>query len=309
MKCNNCNFEVPPDAKYCPNCGKKIEEKETIKSSICIKCHTPISVEALFCPNCGEPVRGVKKRPQIGDYYYTDGTYSHEKDPSKIVAGIVFSTETTNEEKAHGWTHGQIVATQFARMEVMRTENYGFLNLSKRQIRILTDDLLFCHADTLPLPYPIYDLSDSQIRNDKDGYIYTYSVQNDNKDFELFNAARQYPCPLPERTSGWYVPTMGQIIDMLENIIGEKIYWERAFGGIKRSSSSKRQYGKAITFLRKMGYTKSYKLASSTQGDYVVRPNNPCGCLTIRLDPDEYNLWISGGLKGYTAKLLPVAAF
>ena len=309
MKCNNCNSEIPLDAKFCPNCGSKVDEDVLKQPHTCVKCHTPMPAEALFCPNCGEPVQSEEVRPQIGDYYYTDGTYSHEKDPNKTVAGIVFSTETTEVEKSHGWTHGQIVATRFASLEVIRTENYGFLNLQERQVRTFTDNLQFCHADTLPLPYPVYELSDGKIRNDRNGYIYTQCQKNISDEFELFNAALKYHVPLPKTTSGWYVPAMGQILDMIENNIGETIRWTGAFGGINRSESSMRQYNKAIAFLKQLGYTKCYNIASSTQGAYVVRPNRPCGCLSFRIDPDDHNFWMSGGLKNGSAKLLPVAAF
>lgn len=201
MKCNNCYSEIPLDAKFCPNCGSKVDEDVLKQPHTCVKCHTPMPAEALFCPNCGEPVQSEKGRPQIGDYYYTDGTYSHDKDPSKTVAGIVFSTETTEVEKSHGWTHGQIVATKVA-------EN----------------SWQFGPHEELPLPHKSIDLYDSELICDKNGYEYTYSGFTIQKKYEIFEAARTLNVPLPYGiSSGWYVPTIGQILDIFKNLLGRDI--------------------------------------------------------------------------------------
>lgn len=29
-ECQNCSSEIPPDAKFCPNCGTKVEEKSIV---------------------------------------------------------------------------------------------------------------------------------------------------------------------------------------------------------------------------------------------------------------------------------------
>lgn len=45
---------------------------------------------------------------QIGCYFYSDGTFSEKYSEKKNAVGIVFSLETTEEQKKQGWTHGQI---------------------------------------------------------------------------------------------------------------------------------------------------------------------------------------------------------
>lgn len=47
---------------------------------------------------------------QIGDYFYSDGTFTHEKNNAKKIIGIVFTLETDETQKSRGWTHGQIIA-------------------------------------------------------------------------------------------------------------------------------------------------------------------------------------------------------
>lgn len=284
------------DVKFCPNCGNKIDEDVLQQPHTCVKCHTPMPAEALFCPNCGEPVQSEEVRPQIGDYYYTDGTYSHEKDPSKTVAGIVFSTETTEVEKSHGWTHGQIVATRFAR---------GFLKWGPNKI--------------LPHPHKCFSQNETyQIRNDRDGYVYTYSGLTNHESYELFNAARNYPTPLPMgKTSGWYVPAVGQIIDMFENMIEKKITWEE-YGNPSafiQCVNTKEVYGKIESFINQLADDTCQMdcIASSSQYCYNNNFNtNDCRYCTINIvnDGEVKEIWLVLENKtDWRSYLLPVAAF
>ncbi len=50
-KCPKCGKMVPSDARFCPYCGHKFEEKRTKK---CVKCGKEIPWDARYCPYCGE---------------------------------------------------------------------------------------------------------------------------------------------------------------------------------------------------------------------------------------------------------------
>jgi len=52
LKCPKCGTALKPDAKFCPNCGTKIEQPGTMT---CYKCKATISENAKFCPECGAP--------------------------------------------------------------------------------------------------------------------------------------------------------------------------------------------------------------------------------------------------------------
>ena len=51
MKCPKCNAEIDNDAKFCPECGSKIE-----KVVFCANCGTKLEEGATFCSNCGEKI-------------------------------------------------------------------------------------------------------------------------------------------------------------------------------------------------------------------------------------------------------------
>jgi len=51
MKCNKCNAEISDSAKFCPECGSKIN-----KVRHCTECGFELSSDAKFCPECGTKI-------------------------------------------------------------------------------------------------------------------------------------------------------------------------------------------------------------------------------------------------------------
>ncbi|HVO24181.1 MAG TPA: protein kinase, partial [Candidatus Margulisiibacteriota bacterium] len=49
MKCDACGRENPAGAKFCSECGARLQ-------SACAKCAAPLPPRAKFCPECGEPL-------------------------------------------------------------------------------------------------------------------------------------------------------------------------------------------------------------------------------------------------------------
>ncbi|MBR6068423.1 MAG: zinc ribbon domain-containing protein [Bacteroidales bacterium] len=66
MKCTKCNAELAEGAKFCPECGAKIEIH-----IFCANCGTKLGEGAMFCSNCGEKVgcedQETKKCPYCGE--------------------------------------------------------------------------------------------------------------------------------------------------------------------------------------------------------------------------------------------------
>lgn len=53
IECENCHAKIKKNAKFCPECGNKVEIK---KSSFCTECGSPIEPGVKFCSNCGNKV-------------------------------------------------------------------------------------------------------------------------------------------------------------------------------------------------------------------------------------------------------------
>ncbi len=54
VKCPDCGKES--DSKFCPNCGKNLE-----KTNVCPNCKSELEENAKFCQECGEKINGKSK--------------------------------------------------------------------------------------------------------------------------------------------------------------------------------------------------------------------------------------------------------
>lgn len=53
IECSNCHAKLDANAKFCPECGNKIEAK---KPAFCTECGEPIKPGSKFCPGCGTKI-------------------------------------------------------------------------------------------------------------------------------------------------------------------------------------------------------------------------------------------------------------
>lgn len=64
MKCSKCGFENPEGAKFCSNCGAKMEEMKCCLNPQCENYRRYIlPQEALFCPECNSKIENFMDAP------------------------------------------------------------------------------------------------------------------------------------------------------------------------------------------------------------------------------------------------------
>jgi ribosomal protein L40E len=51
--CPNCNAPLAANAKFCPECGYKLQDKK-----FCAECGATLTPGAKFCPECGTKAAG-----------------------------------------------------------------------------------------------------------------------------------------------------------------------------------------------------------------------------------------------------------
>ena len=54
MKCSNCAYQNPSDARFCQNCGNRLQR-------ICPNCSTANDLDARFCKNCGTKLDNIQE--------------------------------------------------------------------------------------------------------------------------------------------------------------------------------------------------------------------------------------------------------
>ena len=141
---------------------------------------------------------------EIGDYFYSDGSFSRGPIDTLEAAGVVFSLEVSENDRKRGWTHGYIMA--------------------------LTD------AKRGRCPWgPTYDIKEitnysdsknemSAMMNDLNGYDYTHCSAVESTTNDAFYYAKNYDVSLPENTSGWFLPSFGHWVRMVENLGKTDVY-------------------------------------------------------------------------------------
>lgn len=136
---------------------------------------------------------------KIGDFYYEDGSFSHEKAEGKLCVGIVFSLNPSDEEKKRGWCHGQIISIE-------STNYYGLFGKYGKENN--TDALNRYVTDTY-----------MGINN---GYVIAHDdIIRNNADYSYFLSASSFNRKLPiGMTSGWYLPCIAQLYEVARNLYG-----------------------------------------------------------------------------------------
>lgn len=136
---------------------------------------------------------GVDEEVGPGSFLYADGTWSRTLKTNKTPIAIVFSTDLSAKDRAEGYTHGYAMALNTAGAAPWTTE-----------------------ADEMESGDFIGTNGDGDLK-DLDGRIHSgYLMQN--PDIHPAAAAAASYGEAPASTSGWYLPSSGQVMAMLRNL-------------------------------------------------------------------------------------------
>ena len=182
------------------------------------------------CEVTVEPAEVPLADPKVGDYFYSDGTWSDgglisiKKDgtspvwaevkpaplPGKTVIGIVFSTDTERISSSlanEGYTKGLVMCTHLAHAPGAKLTKYSF------------DESVSCIGN--------HKLGTSWY-SDLFGYDWTATILQ-----TYMGKVAQCPAfdwtttdfspAAPSNTSDWFVPSIGQLWDMMANLAGEEV--------------------------------------------------------------------------------------
>lgn len=155
----------------------------------------------------------VCEKPEIGSYYYSDGTFSKEKRTDKEIIGVVFWTgDPTNDDSTlkrdHPWCrHGLVIALS----EASSRWQEGYLVYQNTVADWAEKNMPDCFSTLTP-----YDGLEPNYFNKTTGYNNTKIIEAFNKDPEnsdwIVNAFsvienHRSNVPAPETTSDWYMPS------------------------------------------------------------------------------------------------------
>lgn len=57
--CSNCGASLPPNAKFCLECGTRVQQLAMVRPTNCVNCGSELLPNAKFCMECGTPVEMV----------------------------------------------------------------------------------------------------------------------------------------------------------------------------------------------------------------------------------------------------------
>lgn len=200
-------YTIPSDKTF--ESGRKHVYTVTLKG-------TGLSVESTIEPWDGSEgeIEGDATLPvpaKVGDFFYSDGTFSTALDPAKTVIGIVFQTD----KKRIGEAEKKALAAKGVTEPhglVMAVKNAGTSRMWSSEDKDF-DELTNCETK-------------EQCNDDISG-LYNYNTviayaESEGKlsEYPAFEAVKNYGVEAPANTTGWYLPAVGQWYDFFVNLGG-----------------------------------------------------------------------------------------
>ncbi len=146
----------------------------------------------------------VVTSPQVGDIYYSDGTFSSTLDASKTPIGIIaYVGNDEYTEKGNGGGHGLVLALKNASSSTLRWASSDKQEVDLNMTKITTGAQITTY-------------------NNVSGYTNTNTIKAAGiaDDYPAAYAAANYTPAAPAGTTGWFLPSAGQWYKILKNLGG-----------------------------------------------------------------------------------------
>ena len=171
----------------------------------------PIVLSRNYLPDIVEMKRiddilKLYRTPQVGDLYYSDGTYSETLEPGKTPIGVIafvgnpttFDDDDIVEEYPAGAGHGLVLCLKNAASHV---------KWSTEKVSKLSDK--------------VTGLAGVKRLHNVSGYSYTATMAADAAKYPAAAAAKNYKeLPAPAGTTGWFLPSAQQWVRMMMGLGG-----------------------------------------------------------------------------------------
>lgn len=188
--------------------------------------------EAIITAECGGitaecPVSIQMPDAKVGDYYYSDGTWSSELNESKDVIGVVFwvgdPTFNDNALKSEhpDCTHGLVIALDEA--QTAWQEKYS-------EVEISVNNWIIANTDYEPIATGsnMGDPMNKIVGYNNSSAIEAYHTDPSNSAWpvQAMQAVIDYreQCPAPASSSDWYLPSIKELSLLITGIYDNNIY-------------------------------------------------------------------------------------
>ena len=236
--CEWTSTEKPNDASRRFGCGGSYPDAASDVTLAMASCAyaNGYSATAHSGKNWGIRLALVRK-PQVGDLYFSDGTWGAMDDnPGKTPIGIVFSTSPSAKDQALGYRHGYVLSLCYAangkntsgwgKSKANSSGAVGWGRNDKQYTDMLVSDAVAANFNTL-----ISDMDGlthcktayATNGNTWDGLNAMYMAA----DFGSSSDKPQFAAP--PQSSGWYLPSAGQLYACLKNFSSAMVGWSTYF--------------------------------------------------------------------------------
>lgn len=171
---------------------------------------------------CKVTVKESENAPKVGDFYYSDGTWSTELDASKTPVGIVFSIDnvTLHDSKLAadhaGCTHGIVVSLK--ETAAVKWQEYGAMVSSWAESNgyMPTKGIIYS-SNTFQLDDNGKKLCGYNNTKAIEAYMESQAYTDGGNDAKIHLLDKKSSMTDIEGTSGWYVPSIAELQKINEN--------------------------------------------------------------------------------------------